>query len=765
MLRLSLLFQLILALVLLYTSTCFAETDDYSKETKAMFDRLNVDYPGLEKVKAALKSGDYKAAEAAYLDFYKTRTTPVLYWKDLYPAMDTFQVRSSYFDFFKTAPERITYRDRNTLKYLISKERGYDWGNTKPNQYTLVKLADLMLQNKIYHPWWPNEPVQDLGPDWNWDHIPADGDQSWNFHLHHQEFLLALAQAYWQTGDEKYVKKLVEVWTDWIKRVNHPINLSHLIQPILYQQLLSFALSWDGFTPHDFCLIQSWLATSNADVLMAEPRSGNQLMGTAIALIWLGVGMPEFTNSQSWRDEGWKRMENFLGAESSYPDGSAKEGTYHYAVGPHWSVLDGVKLARMNKLSYPDSLKEKLVDAASFFAYTAKPDGKWVWTGDGDRGTAFPYVMTMANQENREDLKYIASFGKEGRKPEKLSVWYPYVGYCTMRNSWSKSSNYLFFDVGPAGILHRHADKLSIEVASYGRSLLEDMGIHTYSTDPRETPQLALASSSRAHNTVIVDGKSQTDPEEASDTPLTNPWTSTPVLDFNIGDYSGPYVDVHGEQQFYGGDISNLVHQRSVVFVKPDYWIVTDRILPKDKPDGVVHIYEQLHHFIPIELDHDTVTNAVWSTTPGKPNLALIPVNDPGLHIEIAEGRTEPYPQGYYYQDTGQRVVPAPCVIYRLEQATPAIIQTVLYPQKKGQNNHPKVERIGDPKDGTIRVTFADGRYDLYCSPASPGKHTFGEVSFDGIAALVRFDKNGKVRVSEVVGSRSITVGAKIYTK
>ena len=40
----------------------------------ALFQLLDLDYPGLEKVKAAEKAGDRAAAKAALVDYYRQRT-------------------------------------------------------------------------------------------------------------------------------------------------------------------------------------------------------------------------------------------------------------------------------------------------------------------------------------------------------------------------------------------------------------------------------------------------------------------------------------------------------------------------------------------------------------------------------------------------------------------------------------------------------------------------------------------------------------------
>lgn len=47
---------------------------------KGMFERMNLDYPGLENVKAVWEKGDLHAAEAAYLEFWRNRDDHVILW-------------------------------------------------------------------------------------------------------------------------------------------------------------------------------------------------------------------------------------------------------------------------------------------------------------------------------------------------------------------------------------------------------------------------------------------------------------------------------------------------------------------------------------------------------------------------------------------------------------------------------------------------------------------------------------------------------------
>ena len=732
--------------------------DPAEDQSRALFERLNLDYPGMEKVKAAVDAGDFGAARAAYVQHYRDRTKPALFWKTLYPEGTGFDTRSTYYDFFTELPDRITWRDRDRLKQLIGKGPGYEWKHEGkvPGRYTLLELADMIVGHKVYHPWWHNLPPQDVGEDFNWSHIPPDGDQSWNAHLHHQEFLLALAQAYWLSGEEKYVRKLMELWTSWIDRVDRVVNLSHLIQPLLYTQLLPFALSWEELSAEDFCKVQAWLV-KNGDILMGDRRSGNQLMGTGIALVWLGTAMPEAADAQAWRGQGFDRIAAFLGNESTYPDGSSKEPCFHYAVGPCRSALDAVRIAQVNGYPYPKQLAEALERRAAFYAYTSKPDGSWVWNGDGGPGSSFEVVKEIADAAGRADLQYIASFGRHGKCPEKTSVWFPWAGYGVMRSDWTRRANYLYFDVGPAGIMHGHEGKLAIEVVSYGRSLVEDLGIHTYSTAAHEMPMSRFFHQTCGHNTVIVDGKSQvrgrTGPR-TTDKPLENPWVSTAVCDFLAGSYTKGW-DGTGAYGADAGPIDTSVgHHRSVIFVKPqkpgdfEYWIVTDRVAGSGE-----HTYEQLFHLIPIETQTDPATKTVHTITPDESNLAFIPVSTDGLELEIARGRKEPSLQGWYIRSTGP--MPAPCVIYRKIGAPPAIFQTVLWPKRAGDDRLPTVEVIDPAASGAVKVTLPDGRVDLYASPAAAGLHRVDDLQFDGRAALLRLNQQRKPVAWEVAGGES----------
>ena len=722
-----------------------------------MFNRMNLDTPGLQTVKAAVKAEDYSAAEAAYLTHCRARKPPILDWHTEHRGGRSFETNSTGWNFLTTIPDLITWRDQEKVKGLISREKGYTFSRTdgtKPSDYTVLDLADMLLENKVFIPYHPEDGVQDLGPDWNWEHVPPVVGRRWTLSLPYQYFLRALAQAYWLTDDERYIAKLVKVATHYVSYVDGRSSWIWIPDMQLarnYQQLMPFMLSWGDLSPHDFCSIQSWLSGGCAASMEAVTNApGNQLLFNGLGLAWLGVGMPEFKEAAQWRERGFSQVEEFFGEGAFYPDGSSKENSYGYVVGASAAGLEALTLAQENGWDFLKNLHRPMLLRAEFLAYTAKPDGSYVWTGDSTRGSAFDYVEAIADGENRPDLEYIISFGGRGTPPLRKSSWYAYGGVGVMRSDWGHEANYLFFDVGPVGVIHGHEGKLAVEVVAYGRSLVEDLGIHTYATTERDMKFHDFFIGSAAHNTVIVDGKSQVRLKTGpftTDQPLSNPWFSTETCDF----LSACYAEGYGNMESDEIDRS-VVHHRSVIFVKrrkaddPEYWIITDHLTG----DGV-HTCEQLFHLTPVEVSVDRDTKTVQTITPDQPNIAFIPAITDDLEVEVVEGRAEPSLQGWYCGG-GPRPTPAPCVTYRRTGMLPTVFQTVLLPMKANEAALPVVESRGTPSDGWIRITFPEGRKDIYCSPAQIGHQRLKDIAFTGEAALLRCDSDGTLLDWAVVG-------------
>jgi hypothetical protein len=261
-----------------------------------------------------------------------------------------------------------------------------------------------------------------------------------------------------------------------------------------------------------------------------------------------------------------------------------------------------------------------------------------------------------------------------------------------------------------------------------------------------------------------VDGKSQmrgVSGPYTTDKPLENPWTSTGVCDFLSGSYREGYGIYSGYASGAGPVDKSVAHSRSVIFVKarkpadPEYWIITDRMSGAGK-----HTYEQLFHLIPVDTMIDSNTKVVTTTTVDQPNLAFIPSVTEGVAVEVVKGRPEPDLQGWYIADT-PRPLPAPCVIYRQEGSPPIMFQTVLWPMKAGQTKTAKVEAMGEPGSGWLKITLPDGSIDIYSSMENAGRYQCGSIVFEGLALLLRLDKSGNLACWQLIGGTSLVYNGK----
>ena len=246
-----------------------------------------------------------------------------------------------------------------------------------------------------------------------------------------------------------------------------------------------------------------------------------------------------------------------------------------------------------------------------------------------------------------------------------------------MRTKWDSTANYLLLDAGPFGSAHGHEDKLSFELYAFGKTFLVDPATYTYNEKDKYR-YFFLRSS--AHNTVIIDGKSQArfwDRENwvyHEGNPNDNIWRSTNKYDY----VEGTYKDGYGN---YKERVDRSVnHVRKILFVKPEYWVMSDII----EGEGD-HIFQQFFHFVPIKLEKSENKSVCTKANSGS-NLAIFPVNDDGLSLDIVQGSEDPI-QGWI-STAFQKKSAAPVAIYTKNSQAPAMFNVILFPTESQITAH-----------------------------------------------------------------------------
>ena len=630
----------------------------------AFFGLLDLNKPELSAVRTAAQAHDWTRAKDAWGKFLQGRDNPKWLW---------------------------SHRDLDAIKALYDKRFG---GFAKQ-----VPAADKVLARQFDFLGIPKTLTHD--PQW------IQGADEWNNVLNRHEYFHTLGLAYWATGDKRYAEDFVFLLESWIK--------GNPVPPEVNKSFSKFGTSWRtletgirGYTwLGDMQLFMDAPAfDAEAKFLMTRSlveharrlyehnnvfRQGNWQVGECSGLTEIAVMLPECREAAAWRERGLSMLAAHM-QKDVYPDGAQWEVTPGYHSWVTREFADVARLCQLNGYKTPGLLDrhEKMFD---FLLQIAKPDGRYPSLGDAGVGTA-TVRETMcfgALLYGRADFRFLGPatvtesavwlFGPQAdaryaalrsAPPTLGSSLLPDTRYATMRTGCKHDDKYLLFNAAPWGGGHNHLDRMEI-VAYAGRDLLIDPGMYSYDQPLART----YFRKSEAHNVVLIDGQGQPSPPQAK---LLS-WHAGPDADFVSGEVGEP-----------GG----VTHQRSVFFVRPDYWVVADHVR-----GAGTHEVSRLFHF-PLGAGAVTDGRTVRTAFATGTNLAI---TDPGnSEIRWQDGWV---PTGLAKAEKGQ-------VAALVNQLTlPAAFCAVLTPFQDAAQV-PKVEHLPDPDPLVcrLRVTFPDGQTD-----------------------------------------------------
>ncbi|MCX6910947.1 MAG: heparinase II/III family protein [Verrucomicrobia bacterium] len=684
-----------------------------------LFVSLDLDLPALSAVKKSVKAGHIAAAKAALAKYLHQRTTP--HW---------------LFDWRQPA-----FRDPK-------------------NRARSVAAADKVLQHKFDYPKGPGQKgTLDFGAKIDWTANPTEGEARthlWNESINRHFHFRTLADAYWETGQDKYAKEIADEILDWTASNPAPllasgngmpngckawqtlttgIRLADTWPHALYRCLGSPAFSDDAIC----AMFKS--VYEQARHLVRWPTVGNWLTAEANGLYSAGALFLEFRQARDWRRIALERLYKQLDDEV-YPDGMEYELAAGYNCWVVRQFSDILELADLNGLrgEVPADFLAKMEKMFNYLLYASMTNGQIPGLNDANNTDIRKELATGFKLfPQRQDFQFVATGGKSGHAPAETSHAFPYVGHYVMRSGWDKDATYLLFDAGPFGFGHQHEDKLHFVLWSHGRQLVLDPGNFLYDNSRWRRYVLSTA----GHNTIMVDGQNQnrhgrketyfwprpwttvgsdskqtvgrdsvepavphsvcardgsteSRPTGKTFAPPDTRWFSTPEADCAVGSYADGYGP---------GNAIAVTHQRRIVFVKPEkIFIVMDTLTPRDDRE---HRYEALFHLDAANATVDEPTKAV-RTDNADTTLAIVPLAGDGLAVQFVKGKEDAPVQGWAQQPW--RAIPT--AIYEKAGKGVVTFLFVLAPSAKGAP--PSVNRVekvsGDATSLAARIAFADGR-------------------------------------------------------
>lgn len=482
--------------------------------------------------------------------------------------------------------------------------------------------------------------------------------------------------AYYHTGETKWSDFFRRIFYDWIDANPKPTVMSGADYPTWRTLDSAARLGWivsrfDKVTAGKDIEDELWAnylyaIWEHADYLKNDDFSGGNWLATITASVTnVAQEFPQFADRRKWLSFGKTGFERNV-LRDIYPDGKEMEDAPGYICMAYKGMFSTLRALDAEDVPVDETIRRRMDKALDFIGAVNQPNGRMPAIGDWGGGEPWG-IAEAVEYFNRNDLRYILSKGAEGTPPAKASINFPQGQWSIMRSPYEErpceNARHLVFKSSSGS--HGHRDGLNITAYAYGRELLIDPGIRSY-----ESADVQRYAHTAYHNTVCIDGKNQ--PRKRG---KTERWISNPAFDYVSGTFSG-----------YEG----LTHRRSILFVKPRYWLVSDRITGSGS-----HTYDQNWHFPPdsrptVRTDVKTVRT---NYSEGG-NLLIVPADAENLDVEAFE-----FLVATKRMTGSDGTAESKGARYHRRGSPPAAINVVLYPYQSRRPPEITVKRTEPEKD------------------------------------------------------------------
>ena len=587
----------------------------------------------------------------------------------------------------------------------------------------------------------------------------------------HQHFL-TLGQAYRVTGDERYAEECFAQWEHWqeqnpcLRGINWASSLELAFRAWSWLWALHLLTGSQAMSGPRLARMTRALARHAefiASNLSTYFSPNTHLLGEGFALFLIGLLLPELRGSQEYRETGRTILLEQIEKQVAEDGSHIEQSSYYHRYATDFFLCAAI-LAERNQCPFPPAYRTRLEHMVEFLVHSAWPSSRQPMTGDADGGQVFALsprtpndhrgtLSTAAVYFHRGDFRSRAgSFHQETlwlmgpqaalefsrlepQPPSETSRVFSNAGLVSLRGDWTDKSPLLLFDAGRQGMgpcAHGHADALSFLCSADGIDWLIDPGTFVYTS---AKPWRDFFRSTRAHNTVVVDGQSQAEPTDVfswggiPDVSLQR-WVLLPSLEFTVASHNG-----------YARLRDSVIHRRTILFAKPDYWVASDELAGRGQ-----HSLEFFFHFSPgVKLQP---SQGGWLASKSGSRFLLVPPAA-GVELRVAVGEESPV-QGWYSEDYGHRE-PAPVLVGTAQATLPARFHWILFPSPAGS---PRVRELTGP--GLRLAVETHLGTDFFAAREQSSQSSTGELSTDAELAFLRRGKKGALeRLVLVNGSRA----------
>ena len=472
-------------------------------------------------------------------------------------------------------------------------------------------------------PDWSLDPVNNRRPPHAfWSSVPyldgACGDHKIIWELNRHQHWLVLGRAFWLTGERRYRERFLAELGSWL-RSNPPltgVNWSSMLEVALRSLSWLWAIQFFVEAPDDSvddrlrADASPWLV----DLLLGLDRQlahvernlshyfspNTHLLGEALALYVIGRALPELAASRRRASIGRTILCQQIGRQIAADGGHCERSTHYHRYTLDFYMLALIAARESGDLEAAPVFADAVTRLAVAARLLADDNGRVPHIGDDDGGALLPILgrdpddlrasLAVASslvdrpelriEDAPEDALWMLGDVPGVPRPRPgapvASASLPDTGYYVSR---SAAGDHLLIDGGPHGYQnggHAHADALSLTLAVRGVPLLIDPGTACYTTDPALRDRLR---STALHNTLVVDGQSQSLPAGPFHwshvaNGRVHRWLTHPAFDYFDGSHDG---------------YRPIEHRRRVLSVHGDLVVVADFVAGSGAHAAAVH--------------------------------------------------------------------------------------------------------------------------------------------------------------------------------
>jgi len=517
-----------------------------------------------------------------------------------------------------------------------------------------VSVADKLLENR-----WnlgSRFAIATLPDPLSWTEDPFE-DPQWRFLFYSLKPTSNLLYAYYTTGEVKYREKLVSILESLAAYdAGRPVGPPYDRARFDHRHAAAFRAMVLVNT-----LVKLERSADISDELAAELKASIARLGTflagplnfdpeynhgfteAAALALVAANFPNLPDAPAWQGTALDRLSSLM-ANSVDGDGVELENSpfYHFYVLGLTYQID--RWARRYGIPLPASFDTAMKRMVSYATYVLEPDGSIPLAGASVELGIENLDPAVYGELAKEfpAFAHVYTLGATGTAPAERAVLFPESGQAFLRSGFGNGpadvaqETHVAFNVGKWRTSHSHLDVLGLDYFAAGARQLCDSGLYTY--DPG--PDYAYFFGTRAHNTVVVDGRDQSTAGE-----VTAGLTA-----------SGPrWAYQSGSHALYPG----VVHRRSVLLLERDLTLVYDTVESQEP-----HDYAQIWHLASGYAASVAGLNSTGLASDGQAAVVVRQGLGAGLSLLPIAGATDPM-QGWYSEVYGT-MVPSYALEYHL---------------------------------------------------------------------------------------------------